>query len=83
MSCINKVFPKAGFLTCTFPVPLPSHQYGDNSTGSDVKRKREEMISDGWVVDQEPLILSSKGEEYLKRQARRYKNSLKLIGETR
>ena len=38
-----------------------------------IEQGLDELFSGGWVVDGEPLTLSSKGKEYVERQARRHR----------
>jgi hypothetical protein len=38
-----------------------------------IEQSLDELFSGGWVVDQEPLALSLKGKEYVRRQDRRHR----------
>jgi len=38
-----------------------------------IEQGLDELFSGGWVVDQEPLILSPKGKEYVERHTRRHR----------
>ena len=43
-----------------------------------VEQILDELFSKGWVVDQEPLLISGEGREYLKRQMRHHRGLLAL-----
>ena len=37
---------------------------------TEIEHILDELFSQGWVVNQEPLLISQKGKKYLKRQSR-------------
>ncbi len=47
---------------------------------TEIEQNLNELFSQGWVVDQEPLLISQKGKEYLKRQMRHHRELLAPAG---